>query len=142
MRCASLGGSRLENGLNRGATELLSRIWTSGAGALSEFEMNVRIDEMASSLSAFAGRNSQGLSMSCLRPFEKDMLDLFFTTLIQPSFEAEAVAREKKSMIEHVKLRQDNPAQTCRVVCAAISPRACPPMPSASSSSKDSRVKQ
>ncbi len=113
MRCASLGGSRLENGLNRGATELLSRIWTSGAGALSEFEMNVRIDEMASSLSAFAGRNSQGLSMSCLRPFEKDMLDLFFTTLIQPSFEAEAVAREKKSMIEHVKLRQDNPAQTC-----------------------------
>jgi zinc protease len=113
MRCASLGGSRLEGGTDRGAAELLSRTWTSGAGSLSEFEMSVRIDEMAASLSAFAGRNSQGLSMSCLRPFEKNMLDLFFTTLLQPAFESDAIAREKKSMIEHVKLRQDNPGQTC-----------------------------
>jgi zinc protease len=113
MRCASLGGSRLETEANRGATELLSRVWTSGAGTMSEFEMNVKIDEMASSLSAFAGRNSQGLSMSCLRPFEKEMLEIFFTTLIQPAFEGEAVTREKKSMIEHVKLRQDNPGQMC-----------------------------
>jgi len=113
MRCASLGGSRLETDANRGATELLSRVWTAGAGGMSEFEMNVRIDEMASSLSAFAGRNSEGLSMSCLRPFAKDMLELFFTTLIQPRFENTAIEREKKSMIEHVKLRQDNPAQMC-----------------------------
>jgi len=113
IRCASLGGSRLEDDGNRGATELLSRVWTAGAGDMSEFEMNVRIDEMASSLSAFTGRNSQGLSMSCLRPFEKDMLDLFFTTLTQPVFESAAISREKKAMIEHVKLRQDNPAQMC-----------------------------
>ncbi len=113
MRCASLGGSRLESDKDRGSAELLSRVWTAGAGALTEFEMSVRIDEMAASLSAFAGRNSQGLSMSCLKPFESDMLDLFFTTLTDPKFEKEAIAREKKSMLEHVKLRQDNPSQTC-----------------------------
>lgn len=113
VRCASLGGSRLENESNQGATELLSRVWTSGAGSMSEQEMNAKIDAMAASLGAFGGRNSEGLSMSCLRPFAKDMLDLYFTTLLDPKFEEEAVAREIKSMQEHVKLRQDNPGQLC-----------------------------
>jgi zinc protease len=113
LRCASLGGSRLEDASSQGATELLSRVWTAGAGDLSEFDMNVRIDEMAASLSAFGGRNSEGLGMSCLRPFADDMLKIFFDTLLRPHFEETAITREKKSMIEHVKLRQDNPAQIC-----------------------------
>jgi zinc protease len=113
MRCASLGGSRLEDSATQGATELLSRVWTAGAGELSEIEMSHRIDEMAASLSAFGGRNSEGLGMSCLRPFTNDMLDIFFDTLLRPKFEETAITREKKSMLEHVKLRQDNPAQIC-----------------------------
>ncbi len=113
MRCASLGGSRMEDAKTQGATELLSRVWTAGAGELSEFDMNVRIDEMAASLSSFGGRNSEGLSMSCLRPFKDDMLQMFFDTLLRPKFEETAITREKKSMLEHVKLRQDNPAQIC-----------------------------
>lgn len=113
MRCASLGGSRLESDAERGSTELLSRVWASAAGPYSENEMHTRIDEMAASLSAFAGRNSKGLSMSCLRPFKKDMLSLYFTTLLEPRFEITAIEREKKSMVEHVKLRQDNPGQMC-----------------------------
>jgi zinc protease len=113
VRCASLGGSRLEDSATQGATELLSRVWTAGAGELSEIEMSHRIDEMAASLSAFGGRNSEGLGMSCLRPFTNDMLDIFFDTLLRPTFEETAITREKKSMLEHVKLRQDNPAQIC-----------------------------
>lgn len=113
LRCASLGGSRLEGPSHRGATELLSRVWTAGAGGMSEFDLNTKIDEMAASISAFGGRNSMGVSMSCLRPFTKEMLEIYFTVLTQPIFEATAIHREKKSMIEHVKLRQDNPAQMC-----------------------------
>lgn len=113
VRCASLGGSRLETPANQGATELLSRIWTAGCGPYSELEMNRRTDEMASSLSSFGGRNSEGLSMSCLRPFLSEMLELFCLTYKDPKFEATAVQREIKSMLEHVKLRKDNPAQLC-----------------------------
>jgi zinc protease len=113
IRCASLGGSRLEDDEHQGATELLSRTWTSGSGTMSESELNARIDEMAASLSSFGGRNSEGLSMSCLRPFAKDMLDIYFETLTSPRFEQTAITREIKSMQEHVKLRQDNPAQLC-----------------------------
>lgn len=113
LRCACLGGSRLETADNQGATELLSRVWTAGAGELSELDMNRKIDEMAASLSSFAGRNSEGLSMSCLRPFAEEMTELFLQTLTEPNFEADAVKREIKAMQEQVKLRQDNPAQLC-----------------------------
>ncbi len=113
VRCASLGGSRLEGPTSQGATELLSRVWTAGAGSLSEVDLNHKIDEMAASISGFGGRNSQGLSMSCLRSFSTEMMDLFCEVWKNPLFEQVAVNREIKSMIEHIKLRADNPAQVC-----------------------------
>lgn len=113
VRCAALGGSRLETRETQGATELLSRVWTAGAGSYSELDINQKCDEMAASLSAFGGRNSEGLTMSCLRPFLGDMMELMCLTLTDPMFESAAVAREVKSMQEHVKLRQDNPSQLC-----------------------------
>jgi zinc protease len=113
VRCASLGGSRLESPATQGATELLSRVWTAGCGPHSERDINQKIDEMAASLGAFAGRNSEGLSMSCLRPFLDEMLDLYCLSYRDPHFESQAVQREVKAMLEHVKLRKDNPAQLC-----------------------------
>ena len=113
VRCASLGGSRTEDARTTGATELLSRVWTAGVGGWSEVKLNERVDELAASLSAFGGRNSAGLTMSCLSPFRDDMLELFFAALTAPRFEESAVQREIKSMLEHVKLRADNPAQLC-----------------------------
>lgn len=113
LRCASLGGSRLETKESQGATELLSRVWTAGAGEFSESQIHHRTDEMAASLSAFGGRNSEGLTMTCLRPFLDEMLHLFFLTLKEPLFESAAIARETKAMQEQVKLRADNPSQLC-----------------------------
>jgi zinc protease len=113
LRGASLGGSRLEGAELQGATELLSRVWTAGVGPLDETQLNSRIDAMAASLSAFGGRNSQGLSMTCLQPFVGDMFELYGLALKEPRFEMTAVQREVKSMQEHVKLRKDNPAQLC-----------------------------
>ncbi|HMN67553.1 MAG TPA: pitrilysin family protein [Bdellovibrionales bacterium] len=113
LRSASLGGSRLETANNQGATEMLARVWTSGAGPWSEIDLNHRIDALAGSLSAFGGRNSEGLTMTCLKPFTKEMLEMYFTTLTAPHFEETAIKREIKSMVEQVKLRQDNPSQLC-----------------------------
>ena len=113
LRCAALGGSRLETPESQGATELLSRVWTAGAGSLSEKDINQKCDEMAASLSSFGGRNSEGLTMSCLKPFMNDMLEMMFLSLTDPLFETAAISREVKSMQEHVKLRQDNPSQLC-----------------------------
>ncbi|MGE4132887.1 MAG: M16 family metallopeptidase [Bdellovibrionales bacterium] len=113
VRCASLGGSRLETREDQGSTELLSRVWTAGCGSISEDELNHKTDSMAASLGAFGGRNSVGLSMTCLKPFLDQMLELYFLTWREPLFESIAIARETKAMLEHVKLRSDNPAQLC-----------------------------
>lgn len=113
VRCASLGGSRIEKPSQQGATELLARVWTAGCGPYNEAELNHKIDGLASSLFAFGGRNSEGLSMSSLHAFEEEMLELFCLALTEPHFEETAIAREKKAMLEHVKLRRDNPAQLC-----------------------------
>jgi zinc protease len=113
VRCASLGGARIEDVDTQGATELLSRVWTAGCGDISETELSHRIEGMAASLSAFGGRNSVGLSMSCLRPFADDMVQLFCEVWNLPRFEQTAIQRETKAMIEQVKLRKDNPAQLC-----------------------------
>ena len=113
VRAASLGGSRLETTATQGATELLGRTWLAGGGALSEHEINLRADRMAASLAAFGGRNSEGVSMTCLKPFTAEMLEIFGAVYRDPHFEEAAVEREIKSMLEHIKLRQDNPAQLC-----------------------------
>ena len=113
VRAASLGGARLEPKNQPGATELLSRVWTAGYGQVSEAELNEKVDEMAASLSAFGGRNSVGLAMTCLKPFAPQMLEMFAGTHRAPTFATDAIEREVKSMIESVKLRQDNPAQIC-----------------------------
>lgn len=113
VRCASLGGSRIETRESQGATELLSRVWTAGAGKYSELDINQKCDEMAASLGAFGGRNSEGLTMSCLKPFMGDMMELMCLALTDPMFEGGAITREIKSMQEHVKLRADNPSQLC-----------------------------
>lgn len=113
VRCASLGGSRLESQSNQGATELLSRVWTAGCGPYSEAEVSHKIDEMAAHMTAFGGRNSVGLSMSSLRVFAPEMIELMGHCLREPHFAETSIQREIKAMQEHVKLRADNPAQLC-----------------------------
>ena len=110
-KSALLGGLRAENGLNSGVTELLSRVWTSGTKTLSEADIARKIEAIAGSISAFGGRNSVGLSMQSISPFEDDALNLFEDVLTNPVFSEAAIEREKAVMIETIRAREDNPAQ-------------------------------
>jgi len=106
LKAAFLGGMRAEWGQSEGATELLSRVWVPD-------RMQSEIEGMASSLSAFGGRNSAGLSMTTLSGFSPQMLHLFAQALAATEFEEEMVSREKKAMLEQIRLREDNPSQIC-----------------------------
>ncbi len=106
-----LGGLRLEDSSQAGVTELLSRVWTSGTKDWSEAEIANRIENMAGGLSAFGGRNSVGLSLQSIAPFENEALDLFDEILVAPVINAGAVDREKTVMQEAIRSRDDNPGQ-------------------------------
>lgn len=113
VRAAFFAGSRLEDQKHRGAVELLSRVWTSGARDMTEEQIAHKTDLMAANLGAFGGKNTQGISMTCLRAFREPMLNMFLDVLIEPSFSVEAIEREKKAMLEQLRLRKDNPSQIC-----------------------------
>lgn len=106
-----LGGLRVEADGKEGLTELASRVWTSGTRELSEAEIARKIENMAGGLSAFGGRNSAGLSMQTISPFEEESLSLFEEVLCEPVISEAAVEREKVVMLEAIRSREDNPAQ-------------------------------
>ena len=111
LRCAVLGGLRAQEDSEEGMTELLSRVWTAGTHSLSEMDMYRKIDKFASSLSAFGGRNSIGLSMQTLSSFWEPMYEIFEDTWLNPLLSELSVEREKTMMLNVVKTREDRPAQ-------------------------------
>ncbi len=113
MRVGLLGGLRFEPTADIGLNELLSRVWVSGTQKLSEHELNIEIENMASSLSGFGGRNSFGLSSTTLKPFFPRVVEILSEVLIDPRLPDDAIAREKIMMKEQIKTRNDKPAQTC-----------------------------
>jgi zinc protease len=110
-KAAFLGGARIEDGAQPGVTELLSRVWTSGTGTMSESEIQDRIEKMAGGISAFSGRNSTGLSMQTISPFEDESLEIFEEVLVAPVVSSSALDREKVMMLEAIRSREDSPGQ-------------------------------
>jgi zinc protease len=113
VRVAGLGGLRAEPAGKQGALELLSNTWTSGTENLSEEMIQRKMEGMASSISAFGGRNSLGLSLEVLKAFEKEAAELFAEILSGPVFPQEQLDRERIALGEQLKARRDNPGQTC-----------------------------
>ncbi len=111
VKAGFLGGLRVEEDKKTGLTELLSRVWTSGTKKMTEIELQTAIENMAGGLGAFGGRNSAGLSMQMLSPFEDKAIELFDEVLSAPVMNTEAVEREKVIMLEAIKNREDNPGQ-------------------------------
>lgn len=110
-KAAFLGGIRVENDRQGGVTELLSRVWTTGTATLNEAEISDKIENMAGGLSAFGGRNSIGLSMQTISPFETEAIELFNDVLVGPKVADSAIEREKGVMLEALRAREDSPGQ-------------------------------
>lgn len=113
MKAAFLGGVRMEKESQTGLTELFSRNWLSGSEKFTEDEINLKVDEMAAGIGAFGGRNSAGLSMDYLSPFEDRMLEIYADCLLTPQFSEQILDREKVVTKNQIKSRNDNPAQIC-----------------------------
>jgi zinc protease len=102
-----------KEGAPAGLTEMFSRTWLAGSKKYSEDQINLGTDEMAAGLGAFGGRNSVGLSMDYLAPFEDKMIDMFADSLLNPLFPEGILEREKTILKNTIKARNDNPSQIC-----------------------------
>jgi zinc protease len=109
-RAALCGGTRVEPENKDGLVELLSNSWLTGTKTLREEDIHNKTEAIASSVSAFGGRNTLGLSLETLSPFEDEALDLFNDTLAAPTFPEIPMEREKTLMLEAVKSKEDYPS--------------------------------
>lgn len=113
LRVGFLGGLRLEDEKAAGSNELTQRVWPTASKTLDEVTLNHEIENMASGLGAFGGRNSLGLSMTALAPNFDKTFDMLLDLLLNPALNDEIIMREKQLMKEYLKSRNDKPAQIC-----------------------------
>lgn len=113
LKAAYLGGLRIEGNRPEGLSEMFSRSFVGGTKNISEEQLNHEMDMMASSLSAFAGRNSVGLGLEYLKTFEQPSLHLFQDALLNPAWSLEVIEREKTVLANQIKSRDDKPSQQC-----------------------------
>lgn len=109
LRMATFGGLRYEPESKSGITELASRVWANQTKSLTEVELYQKLDHLASSFSAFGGRNTVGLNLNTLTAFFDPTLDIFFDVLKDPHISEDIVEREKIIMKEKLSRKDDNP---------------------------------
>jgi zinc protease len=106
-----LGGTRSEPKPLLGLAELAGRTWTAGTENRSEMEIYQESESLAAGVGATVGRNSFGLSLDAIKPFESESRDLFLDILTAPTFTKDSIDRERIVQMEQIKTRRDNPAQ-------------------------------
>lgn len=107
------GGSRLEAENQQGVTEMLTRIWPSATETKNEAEYLKIIEESAAGLNSFGGKNTNGLSVDYMKPFEKTMLDLTTEVVTQPVLSQDIFNREMDVLKKQILSKQDNPSYLC-----------------------------
>jgi predicted Zn-dependent peptidase len=82
-----------------------------GAGDLTAEQFDERADFLAAEIGSFAGETEAGVSMNCIVPQLDACLDLMFSMLRTPRFQADRITVEKDQVLESMKQRNDD-AQT------------------------------
>lgn len=108
MRVFFNGGVLLENIKNHGICNLLARTVTFGAGDLNFDDIAKATDSTASTLQAFSGRNSVGLTLECIKPFFPEMLGIMEKVILDAKFEEDYFDTEKRIIQDEIKTIQDN----------------------------------
>lgn len=111
MRAGFLGGVRAETGLPEGLTELLARTWDTATLSKTEPKIKSRLDQLASAVSSFGGRNTVGVTLESLRPFADETFVLFADILAAPAFADEILLREREILAAQIKNESDNPTR-------------------------------
>lgn len=107
------GGSRLESEDQQGLTEMLTRTWPSATQTKNEAEYLKIIEDSAAGLNSFGGKNTNGLTVDYMKPFEKTMLDLTHEVISQPVLSKEIFDRELDVLKKQILSKQDNPSYLC-----------------------------
>lgn len=111
MRASALGGVRLESPGEYGMNNFIARTMTKGTAKRSAEDIANQVDRIAGSLGGFSGRDSVGLVGEFLSRYFDEGLDLFADVLMNPTFPAKEVERQRKEIIAAIGRIEDHPEQ-------------------------------
>ncbi len=102
------GGVLIETPETNGICRLLARTVMFGAGDLTFEDIAGAVDSTASTLLAFGGRNSVGITLECIKPFLSEMLSITGKIMLDAKFEDTYFETEKKIIQDEIRSTQDN----------------------------------
>lgn len=115
------GGSILDPQGREGLAALTLRsLKSGGAGQLSPEQMEDRLDELGSSITAFTDLESSTLSLWSLSKNFDASWKLLTDILLQPRFDESRLDSEKNSELEDIRRRWDEPIGIARVLWSEL----------------------
>lgn len=110
MRATFPGGVRFETEKDNGLSALLSRTLTRGTAQRTSEEVTRACEALQGGVSTVAGRSSFSVRADFLSRNPNAALELFAEVMLEPSFTAAEVEREKQRLLQDISTREDRPS--------------------------------
>jgi len=107
FRAALKGGVLAETPENNGITSMLAKMLMQGTRTRSAEEIASQIESVGGHLDAYGGNNSFGVNAEVMSGDFKTGLDLFADVLLNPSFPAGALERERQIQLANIRAQKD-----------------------------------
>ncbi len=107
FRAALKGGVLAETPANNGITTMLAKMFMQGTKTRSAEQIASQIESIGGHLDAYGGNNSFGVNAEVMSGDFKTGFDLFADVLLNPSFPANALERERQIQLANLLAQKD-----------------------------------
>ncbi len=114
------GGSLMDPKGKEGLASVCMAMLTEGTEKLDKIQYSEKLADTASNISAYAGDDSAGLTLSSLSKHLQPTFDQFVETLQSPGFRASDFDRMIKRRIENVRQSKGSPASVANRVSGTV----------------------
>ena len=111
LRGAFLGGLLAEDAETAGLTSFTTSMWLRGTRSRSASDFARTVENLASDVDGFSGRNSLGVTVDVTSDKLEPSLDLMAELLLEPAFDPEEIERERREVLAAIERREDRLAQ-------------------------------
>ena len=108
FRTAFQGGVLAETAENNGVTQLLAKMLLKGTTRRSAEQIATEIESVGGHIDSYGGNNSFGVNAEVLSSDFATGLDLLADVLLNPTFPADALEREREVQIASISEQKDN----------------------------------
>ncbi len=108
FRAAFQGGVLAETAENNGITQLLTRMLLKGTKTRDAEKIATEIESVGGNIDSYGGNNSFGVNAEVLSSDFATGLDLLADVLLNPTFPADALEREREVQIASIYEQKDN----------------------------------